>query len=803
MSRTLLALAGAAVAIALPSSAHGQGQAQLASPPSGSAQTRTLICHGGPALQVRVHADPSPSWIGPASYPTKPVRMALRFAGGAPFTDAGSLPAGSCAWKDWNSGLGVPPGEVFVDVDHPSRPAPNPASMRADLGDPNRFYHFRVSLMSEPLAAWQGEWKPGAPSQAAGPATPATAAEPNPLLRQLMCRGGPSGFEFKVIADPSPAYSDPPKRVRLAIHYRVHAASDTAELALGSMSPGSCGWDMRFGSAKPPGEVIIDIETDAQASNATFGIPRDTSVRAGLVYQDTTTLKRYLSEPGHFWIFYHLDRGEPLALSHGAHKADLTNLFGGRVEDARATASGTGVRTGITQGSSGSVAGSLRDAAPASATLSSARVLADSASRTTVVRAPNTAGGAEGSLRGSGAGSTTTGAASVLRDTVTKRSSSSQVPAPTTGVAGALRDSDASATRDGAVSAGTTARPPVVTTPAPAPPPSDGGSLRGGTPASASSVRTGASVPAGPGAASRSRTLLPDVRIWGVATAPGSRGVRLVFNTDREPAGFGGRSGILVQFSQQRAPWDSAGRRWAYPPGWNSPWAAEITHPEHGGYMAEPMGSLELRQRYYYLITVESHDASLPPRQEVGSFIASNNPFANAPPAPGPEPASNDDVGNPLRGDATDAAGALRDQPAGATTAAGAMVRLPTAGASTGAGLSRTRLPPDVRIWSIETRPGNNGVKLWFETDRAWVPGSSRGVTVQFSTRQPQWEGGVLVSPAVASQWREVTSGRFEAEPHWTLDSGKRYYYLITVASNDASRRPRQATGSFLPAFGR
>ena len=98
--------------------------------------------------------------------------------------------------------------------------------------------------------------------------------------------------------------------------------------------------------------------------------------------------------------------------------------------------------------------------------------------------------------------------------------------------------------------------------------------------------------------------------------------------------------------------------------------------------------------------------------------------------------------------------------------------------------------------------PGKNGVKLWFETDRAWVRGASRGVTVQFSTRQPQWEGGVLVSPAVASEWREVTSGRFEAEPHWTLDSGKRYYYLITVASNDASRRPRQATGSFLPAFG-
>ena len=68
---------------------------------------------------------------------------------------------------------------------------------------------------------------------------------------------------------------------------------------------------------------------------------------------------------------------------------------------------------------------------------------------------------------------------------------------------------------------------------------------------------------------------------------------------------------------------------------------------------------------------------------------------------------------------------------------------------------------------------------------------------------QPQWEGGLLASSAVASEWREVTSGRFEAEPHWTLESGKRHYYLITVESNDATLRPRQATGSFVPAFGR
>ena len=135
---------------------------------------------------------------------------------------------------------------------------------------------------------------------------------------------------------------------------------------------------------------------------------------------------------------------------------------------------------------------------------------------------------------------------------------------------------------------------------------------------------------------------------------------------------------------------------------------------------------------------------------------------------------------------------------AGATTAAATTAR---PAESTTPGTSRTRLPPDVKIWSIETKPGKNGVKLSFQTDRVWVRTSS-GVRVQFSTQQPRWEGGLLVSPAVASEWREITSGRFESEPQWTLESGKRYYYLITVESNDATLRPRQATGSFLPAFG-
>ena len=554
-------------------------------------------------------------------------------------------------------------------------------------------------------------------------------AQPTGRTRELMCRGKP-GIDLRIERDPSPRRAD-----QVAMVLRYERARSAGEERSVQFTPGSCTWNLGGFEGVPPepGEVYFDLPRDAQA-HAGPG-QRDTTAAAAIAFPDIASMSRYLSDSSHVWLFYVNDATN---LSISFRSSEL-----------------------VTQGSI-DVAGSLRDAAPGSTTLSSARVLADSHSAT-VVRAPNTAGGAAGTPRGSGAGATTAASTKVLRDTAIVRSKPAPAPLPSAG--------------------GGVARP----RPAPG----------NDTLLSARAITAGK----GPGNASTSRTLLPDVRIWGVATAPGSRGVRLVFNTDRKPALFG-TNGIGVQFSTQRPPWDPEARRWAHPPGWGSPWYAEISHPAQGGYLAEPWGSLETGQRYYYLITVESSEASLPPRQVVGSFIASTNPFAKAPPAPGPEPASNDDVGDPLRGDATDVAGALRDQPPGARTAAGTTARPASSGAAqtTGPGTSRTPLPPDVQVWDIETRPGNSGVKLSFQTDRVWVRSSS-GVRVQFSTRQPTWEGGLLVSPAVASQAREVTSGRFEAEPHWHLQAGKRHYYLITVASNDASRRPRQMTGSFLPAF--
>ena len=578
---------------------------------------------------------------------------------------------------------------------------------------------------------------------------------PTGVTRELVCRGKP-GIDLRVHRESVP---ERPGHVTMVLRYeRLKEVHNIVQRGMGGYEtrsfqfiPGSCTWGGGWpGIPFEPLIVYFDLPRDAQTHLAPA--QRDTTPRAAVSYPDMASVRRYLSDSSRYWIFY--------------------------VDDASNVSISFRSRELPEQSSTGHFAGSLRDAAPGSATLSSARVLSDS-QRTTVVRAPNTSGGAAGT------------------------------PSPRKGVTGPLRDtSPGAATTSGDRTASTDAaahRTATVRPPTPAPPPSAGGGVARPRPASGSdTLQSARAIPAaaGPGDARTSRTLLPDVRIWGVATAPGSKGVWLVFNTDRK-LGVSGTNGIRVQFGRQRPSWNAESRRWVYRPGWENPRYAEISRPATGGYLAEPGGNLTLRQRYYYLITVESNDASLPPSQEVGSFIASYDPFVKAPPAPGPDPASNDDFGNPLRADATDVAGTLRDQPPGATTAGATTARPAGAEESTTPGTSRTRLPPDVKIWNIETKPGSAGVTLSFRTDRVWEALSSSGVRVQFSAQPPRWEGGLLVSPAVDSRALGDAYGSFKAEPHWTLEPGKRYYYLITVSSNDPSLRPRQATGSFLPAFGR
>src|SRR5688572_6472088 len=67
-----------------------------------------------------------------------------------------------------------------------------------------------------------------------------------PSVRELYCRGGPSGLEFRLVANPSPANPD---FVRMALKYTVSEA----------LKPGSCNWVRTFDALEPPGEVQFDI----------------------------------------------------------------------------------------------------------------------------------------------------------------------------------------------------------------------------------------------------------------------------------------------------------------------------------------------------------------------------------------------------------------------------------------------------------------------------------------------------------------------------------------------------------------
>jgi hypothetical protein len=523
------------------------------------------------------------------------------------------------------------------------RPAPNPASLSANLADAKRFYLFPTRLVGgEPLGSYRGEWIPRASNQAAGPATQrTTAAGINPIIRQLMCRGGPSGLEFKMIANPSPAYPESPRYVRLAILYRAHVSSDTAELALGSMSPGSCGWDMRFGAPKPSGEVIIDIQADAQASNAGLGIPRDTSAPAALAYPDTASLRRYLSEPGHFWTFYHLDRGEPLAMSHGAHKPDLTKLLVGSVREARTTASGTGtsgrtaaegpLRDGVTSATRAGATPSGATAAPPVAPTPAP------APAPTPAPAPSPTGNVGGALRDEpAAAAAAAGARTLPTDSAGRRAAAARTPTNRSpnGVEGPLRDPSPDTPGARALPADTVSRRAAsVRTPAPAPTGPTSGPLRGTSPGGvqpptsrATSKDTAAKIPDD---ARVSAPLHRANRIYDVKAAPGPRGVRLTFKA----TGTGGTSefrgitvpspataGLVVQIDRTRPSWNERERQWYYPP--SGPWYASVHVAREGGFVAEPQSDLENGELYYYLITVHGGDPSVRSGQRTGSFRA-------------------------------------------------------------------------------------------------------------------------------------------------------------------------------------
>jgi len=130
--------------------------------------------------------------------------------------------------------------------------------------------------------------------------------------RDLICRGGSSGLEFRVVANPSPRSKPDHKLVRMSLRYRVASYGPNRT----TPEPGSCGW---ASSNRPPGQVLFDERPNAQELRLQQGMPIDTSLSAAEGYEDTASIRRYMTASNHLWRFIYYEEAGVQALSdsHG------------------------------------------------------------------------------------------------------------------------------------------------------------------------------------------------------------------------------------------------------------------------------------------------------------------------------------------------------------------------------------------------------------------------------------------------------------------------------------------------------
>jgi hypothetical protein len=117
-----------------------------------------------------------------------------------------------------------------------------------------------------------------------------------PRLRELVCRcgrnssptWGTSTLQLEVVQNPSDDSPIGKHYVKMKMTYEAHL----------TRPPGSCHWKVNIPpSSPPPGVVYFDIEAVAYTD------PGKVSTVPEQI--DTASIRRYLSDPNHFWIFYH------------------------------------------------------------------------------------------------------------------------------------------------------------------------------------------------------------------------------------------------------------------------------------------------------------------------------------------------------------------------------------------------------------------------------------------------------------------------------------------------------------------
>ena len=310
----------------------------LASTVSAQGRIRELTCRGKAGIALKVDLDPSPR-------DTADVVMSLDYTRStAILRDSLQLLApGSCTWNSYAfAGYPVEPGRVRFDVRRQAqrwsdtatrmmdttagaaRFFPDPITLPRYLNDPRHYWKFYVDDVSNLAVSYASIFDDGLPTYVMirGPVLV------NEVRRDLICRGGTTGFTFGGGTDAGNNLA------RVVLGYRV---SPTVPGPIGAgLSAGTCAWTDRTAMPPEPGQIAFITARNAQIKQAQSG-SIDRTATAAERYPDVSTIPEYLKDPAHYWTFSVMGRDPDSALTNGPWMRDLANVVTGTRTTATST----------------------------------------------------------------------------------------------------------------------------------------------------------------------------------------------------------------------------------------------------------------------------------------------------------------------------------------------------------------------------------------------------------------------------------------------------------------------------------